>query len=191
MAAPTVSDIINGAVVELQARGVGDLPVADESALGLSLFQDLWRDAVELGAFGAVTEVLASADYTASEGERVFSAGFTITLPTTITDCSTGQARRPRDMAMIQGVNAGSDPQISLYDAHVGAWVRVDGLDFPTACPFGARYRHGLKCALAYRMAASLQRPPAQSTVGYAAGLASVFSRKPSAPRRTVQSEYF
>lgn len=187
----TCLEIIEGALVELGARPLGDAVGAEEAARGLALMQAMYREAVEKGVFGRVEEYLASDDYEAEEGQRVYSAGHTITLPTTIEDADTGDDRRPLDLAMIQVVYASADPQISIYDAHVGAWVRIDNLTLAGTAPFSGRNRHGLECALAGKLAASFQRPVPDSTNAYASGLASVLTNRFSAPRSTPAATFY
>ncbi len=192
----TVLEIIGGAIAELgvdeaEAALSGDIP-AWEADRGLRVLQAMFREAVDRGVFGRVEDYLADANYEAEEGQRVYSAGFTITLPTTITDADTGDDRRPRDLAMIQVVNAATDPQISIYDANVAAWTRIDNLTLDLdPCPLSGRNRHGLECALARRLAGSLRAPVPPSTDAYANGLASILSTRLSAPRRAAVADFY
>lgn len=187
----TCAEIITGASLELGTLALGDTLPAEEANRGLNLLQAMFREAVERGVFGRVEEYLATANYTAEEQQRIYSAGYTITLPTTITDDDTGEDRRPRDLAMIQVVNASTDPQISIYDAHTAAWTRIDNLTLAGDCPFSARNRQGLECALARRMAATLRVQPPASTDAFANGLASVLTNRFSAPRTTPDVDFF
>lgn len=192
----TVLEIIGGAIVELGAEDAeaalsGSLP-AWEADRGLKVLQAMFREAVDKGVFGRVEEVLATENLEAEEQQRVYSAGYTITLPTTIEDADTGEDRRPRDMAMIQVVNASTDPQISIYDANVAGWVRIDNLTLSLdPCPFSGRNRHGLECALAARLAGTFQRPVPPSAKAFSAGLGSVLTNRFSAPRQETQASYF
>lgn len=190
MANPTCQEIITEALEENGSRGIGDTPSAEESARALSRLQSMWNAAVEQGVFGRVEEYLATANYEAEEGQRVYSAGYTITLPTTIEDEDTGEDRRPRDFAMIQVVNAATDPQISLYDAHEAEWKRIDNLTLAGECPFGRRYRHGLVAALAQNLAPMMGRPVGDITSAYAASLRSALSLRQSAPRQNADVEF-
>jgi len=187
----TCLEIIEGAALELGARTLGDTLGATEASRGLVVLQAMYREAVDKGVFGRVEDYLATAAYEAKEQERVYSAGYTITIPTSIDDEFTGEARRPLDLAMVQVVNDGSDPQISIYDAHFGDWVRLDGLTLTSEAPFSGRNRHGLECALARRLAASFRKAVPESTSGYAAGLASIFSNQFSAPRTTTPANFY
>jgi hypothetical protein len=191
MADPTCRDIITEALEELRARGMGDDPSPEEIARGLTRLQSMWRAGVEQSLFGRVEDYLATGDYTAEEGQRVYAAGFTITLPTSITDEDTGELRRPLDFSMIQVVDAGEDPQISLYDAHRAAWVRIDNLTLSSECPFGSRYRHGLAAALAQVMGPLFARTADNTTQAYAGALNSALSMRLSAPRTAVEYDYF
>lgn len=191
MTAPTVRDIITGAIVELGALALGDTPPAEEADRGLTILQALYLEAVENGKFGRVTDYLATDDYEAEEQQRVFADGFTITLPDTVEDEIDLEDRKPRDLAMIQVVDDGADPQISIYDAHQGAWVRLDSLTLNSDAPLAQRNRHGFECALARRLASSLQRPVPQGTDAYANGLSAAIANRYSAPRTTTQPDYF
>lgn len=188
----TVTEIITGAIVETGVRGIRVTPSADELARGLVLLQAAFLEAVEAGAFGKLNDYKATAAYTAKEQDRVYSAGFTITLPTTITDAFTGDARRPKDLALIVVVNASTAPQVSVYDAHTAAWTRLDNLTATTdPCPFSGRNRHGLECILARTMASSLKVAIPASTAAYAGGLVSIFSQRPLAARQPTQAEFY
>jgi len=187
----TCRDIIEGAAIELNARSLGEALSAAEIDRGLTLLQSMYLEAVDKGVFGRVEDYLATGAYEAEEQQRVYSAGYTITLPTEVDDAYTGETRRPLDLAMIQVVNDGSDPQISIYDAHLGDWVRIDGLTLAGEAPFSARSRHGLECALARRLAGTFRKPVPDTTAGYANGLGSIFSSHLSAPRTTTATEYY
>jgi hypothetical protein len=191
MANPTCLDIIKEALEELRARGLGETPEAIESTRGLTRLQAMWNAGVEQGLFGRVEEYLATGDYEAEEGQRVFADGNTITLPTTVTDDNTGLDRRPRDLAMIQVVDEAADPEISIYDAHEAAWTRIDNLTLNGDCPFGRRYRHGLVAALAVCMGPLFMKQAADVTQAYAGQLKAALGHRLSAPRVAVQAEYF
>jgi len=190
MANPTCQEIVAEALEENGARGLGDTPDAHEIDRGVKRLQALWNAAVEQGVFGRVTEYYATANYEAEEGQRVFSGGHTITLPTAIEDLdSETNYRRPRDFAMIQVVNASTDPQISLYDAHEAEWKRIDNLTKDSECPFGRRFRHGLVSALAVNLA-PLGGQVGDITASYAAAMRSALSMRLSAPRRNPSIEF-
>lgn len=189
MANPTCRVIITDAIEEARIRSVGDTPSAEEMDRGLARLQSIWNSGVESGLFGRVSEYLASADYEAEEGQRVFSAGYAITLPTTIDDCDSG-LRRPRDFAMIQVVNTATDPQISLYDAQEAVWTRIDNLTLAGGCPFGRRYRHQLAAALAVSLSPTFMKSVTDVTAAYAGLLRSALSLRLSAPRREGVGDY-
>lgn len=190
MANPSCRDIITEAIEETRVRAMGDTPSAEETARGLTRLQSMWNASVEQGLFGRVEEYVATADYEAEEGQRIYSAGFTITLPTAIEDEYTGEDRRPRDFAMVQVVNAATDPQISLYDAHEAAWTRIDNLTLDGECPFARRYRHSLAAALAQAMSPLFLKTPGDVTSAFAGLLRSALSLRQSAPRRPANVEY-
>lgn len=186
----TVLEIITGAALELGARPIGDDLSAEEADRGLVVIQAMFREAVDKGVFGRVVEVLATEDTEAKEQERIYKGAYAVTLPTTIVDEYTGDDRRPHDLAMIQVVGLANLPEISIYDAELADWVRLDNLTLAGDCPLGNRNRHGLECALARKLASSFQRPVPDTTSAYANGLASVLSMRLSAPRVTTRAEY-
>jgi len=188
MANPTCRAVIIEAVEEARIRGVGDTPSSEEMERGLSRLQAMWNAGVEQGLFGRVEEYVATANYTAKEGERIFAAGHVITLPTSIDDC--GTARRPRDFAMVQVVDTATDPQISLYDAHEAAWTRIDNLTLAGECPFGRRYQHGLASNLAIALSPPFGKGASDITGSYAAALRSALALRQSAPRREGVGDY-
>lgn len=190
MANPTCREIITEALEENGMRGLGDTPDSYELARGMTRLQSMWNAAVEAGVFGRVEDYYATAAYDAEEGQRIYSGGFTITLPTAIADeDSETNYRRPRDFAMIQVVYASADPQISLYDAHEAEWKRIDNLTIDSECPFGRRYRHGLVAALAVNLA-PLGGQAGDITGSYAASMRSALSLRQSAPRRPADVEF-
>ncbi len=190
MANPTCQEIISEALEENTMRGLGDTPDSYELDRGLKRLQSMWNAGVESGLFGRVEEYYATAAYEAEEGQRVYSGGFTITLPTAIEDLdSETNYRRPRDFAMVQVVNASTDPQVSLYDAHEAEWKRIDNLTAAGECPFGRRYRHGLVAALA-QMLQPLGGQAGDVTAAYASALRSALSLRQSAPRRNADVEF-
>lgn len=186
----TVLELIQGAAIELNARPMGAVLNAAESARGLVVLQSMYTEAVDKGVFGRVAEYLADADYEAEEQQRVYSAGFTITLPTTITG-DDGVDRRPLDLALIEVVNASTAPQRSAYDAMFGGWVRLDSLTLQSVAPFSERNRHGLECALALRLQGTFQKQAPPSTSAAARSLGQILSQRYSAPRSQTVGSYF
>lgn len=187
----TCEEIIAEAMEENGSLALGETPPPEEGVRGLTRLQSMFRQGAE-AVFGRVVEYLATDDYEAEEQQRVFADGFTITLPTSIEDADSDTGyRRPRDLAMIQVVDDGSDPEISIYDAHAGAWVRIDNLTMAGECPLSARWRHGIVAALAQMMAPlSSAQGPTNITAAYAAALKSALGSRMSAPRTNADVEY-
>lgn len=191
MANPTVQEIVAEALEEIRARGLGDDPSPEEAERGLRRLQAMFNSAVEQGVFGRVEEYYATGDHEAEEGQRVFANGHTITLPTAIEDLdSDTNYRRPRDFAMIQVVDDGADPEISVYDAHEAAWTRLDSLTLAGECPFGRRYRHGLVAALGQAMGPVFGKGMTDITSAYAAAMRSALALRQSAPRSSADMEF-
>lgn len=186
----TVLELITGAAIELNARPMGTVLSSAESARGLVVVQSMYTEAVDKGVFGRVEEYLADDDYEAEEQQRVYSAGFTITLPTTITG-DDGADRRPLDLALIEVVNDGSSPQRSVYDALFGDWVRLDSLTLVSTAPFSERNRHALECALAVRLQGTFQKQAPPSTSAAARELGQILSQRYGGARRQTVGSYF
>jgi hypothetical protein len=91
---------------------------------------------------------------------------------------------------MIQVVDEATDPEISLYDAHLAAWVRIDNLTLTGECPLSNRIRHGLECALACRLAGTFKKPIPETCLPYANGIKAALGARFSAPRQDANVEY-
>lgn len=147
----TCRDIITSAMRKLRQLPSGDSASADEADDGLTALQAMYLSWVGQGLFGRLTDVIKDAAYTAEEWERVRKdAAVTITIPDTITDDATGDERAPYDLALIEVIYpTDGTRQISLYDANLGVWVRLDSLTLDSDAPLSGRGEHGLACALA------------------------------------------
>lgn len=144
----TVADVVTLALRQARVLGIGREPRASESAAGLQAYQamlDLW---VDNGMFGTLTNVYKTANYTAEEGERVFSpSAITVTFPTSLDDNENGGTRAPRDLAIIETVLNGTRV-VKLYD-RIG-WVDLLGLTLATdPAPLSARGATGLAACVA------------------------------------------
>ena len=148
----TCRDIITTALRKARQIASGETPSDDEAADGMAVMQGMYLGMVDGATFGQFTDVIPTEDYEALEGDRVRNDdAFTITIPTTYED-SDGIDRTPRDLSIIE-VWTGSARQISVYDATVGAWLRLDSLTLDAVAPFATRNPDGLACALSMYLA--------------------------------------
>lgn len=143
----TCREAIKRALRMLGVLGKGEEPSADDANDGLSALVTLYADLIGNGTLGALTPVIADADYEAGENERVVKGAHTITLPTTVTDDCSSEARPPRNRAVV--VIATTTPEHHIYVAEQAVWVQTDTLELDDFAPLSSE---GL-CA---RLAASL-----------------------------------
>ncbi len=192
MADPTVRDIIFSASRKLNAAQLGVSLAAEEAEEHLATVIGAYEELVNAGSFGRMKDVLAQSNYTAEEYDRVrYTDPVVITIPTQITDRCTGDLRSPFDLSSVILVRTGHDPQISVYDALLGLWVRLDGLTLDSLAPLARRGRDGLACWIAVKIADvyGLPVPPATAR-GSGLFMASLMSKR-SSPRVETVAEYF
>lgn len=122
----------------------------------LELLEDQYLQWAASGMFGRLTDVLITADYTPDEQERVVvntASSVTVTLPATIDDEFTGDARPPKSMALVMVTSAYSDFQETLiYDAGLGNWVKLESLTLHNYAPLSATYKTAVVAALAVKV---------------------------------------
>jgi hypothetical protein len=84
----TCRDTVSGALRKIGRLGAGREPRPADQADGLAALQGLYRQWINGGAFGRLSDVVPTgATYTARENERIFrnsSATLTIDLPETV-----------------------------------------------------------------------------------------------------------
>jgi hypothetical protein len=185
----TIRETVRSALRKVGALTRGAEPSSSQARDGLEAFQSLLLEWVDNGKFGRLTNVIASADYEASEQERVVSGGFTITLPDTVVDDDTGETRPPKDLSLVVVVTAGAAPQVNLYDADRGEWVRLDTLEVADDAPLAGRGSDGLASCLAKRLAEEYGPPlGAQSEAAAAQFMSNLTHRRRDS---TTAAEYF
>ena len=172
----TCRDTILGALQALKVLAPGDDPNAEDLIVGLDALSDL---IVEIhNARGHMIDVDVTADYVASENERVrVQAGFTVnvTLPNAIplylnydpfdygfsspsltppvgsTASADGiQFRQPRDGTRVEIV--GTSQALYFYRADLNEWMAATGLSLDTELPFNNRYSSSIDAMLAERI---------------------------------------
>lgn len=201
-------DIIKGAMRKLHVLPGGSEPTSSQSAACMTGLQDLLVELIGQGSLGRLFDVLATANYTAYEWDRIrASAAVVVTLPTTITqersDCGEGdygfssvseyascEARPPRNLAPVVVINSSGVETVSIYNAYKGAWVTITGLATTDDFPFPSHFDNGFKALLAERMADDFGMPVGTETAKQANQCRLMLSAKRDNPRRTGQVEY-
>lgn len=193
MADPTVRDILTAAARKLNVVDLlGTDLEAGEAETCLQTALGAYEELVNAGSFGRMKDVLAESDYTAREYDRVrYTGSIVITIPTTITDRCTGKQRSPYDLSPIIVTKAATAPQISLYDALLGQWVRLDGLTLDSPAPLARRGRDGLACWLAVKIADVFGASIPQATVKGSGLFMAALLSKANSPRVETVAEYF
>jgi hypothetical protein len=156
----TCRDVIKRALRMLGVLARGDEPASDEATDALEALKGLY---LTPGLLGRLTPVVITADYTAGENERIFNAdgAVTVTLPTTITDADSSEARTPKNRALV--VVTGTNPGSFVYDAELGSWVQIDALTLASTAPFSTDLTEPLSARLAVSLSSDygLTPPPA------------------------------
>jgi hypothetical protein len=137
-------------------------PSAYDAQNALQALQNVYLEFISAGRFGPSTDVLISADYTASENERVINetvTDYTISLPDTIdtTDaCGATVTRAPYDRSFV--IVAGGST--FLYDADLAGWQEIEALTLDSDMPLGRRYFLGLAALTALALPELGDPPP-------------------------------
>lgn len=159
MAQKTCLDVATRALQMIKVLPSGTQADADQANDALTALQGLFMHMAETQSFGALRDVLLTADAEAEENQRL-SGAYNVTLPATISDRCTGQTRKPIDRCII-AIAADvlavdtvevTGPQTWLYDASLGAWVALHDLELAGDCPLGSRYFEGLAAMLAMQI---------------------------------------
>lgn len=188
----TCGDIISLGLRKAHQVAVGATPAAEESAAGLITLQAMYDEMVGRGAFGRLTEVLATADYTAGENQRIYNniaTPVTITLPETVIDLYTGAARPPRDRSIV--VVVGATPGIYCYSAPLGSWARMSSLILTDLAPLAERSVDGLASYLATHLAEEYSDQLGPLTLGSALRFLKLLTHRYDAPATLVVGQYF
>jgi hypothetical protein len=166
---PTTNlDIIKRAMKKLHVLPARTEPDDARAFDGMALLKSLYVELIGSGSLGRLCDVLATSNYTAYEFDRVTAAGFTITLPTTITQerCYPGQVdgptdygwgnlvsttpRKPLDRAVIVVIGA-SSTTYNVWSIYKSAWVDVLTLGLQDEFPFAPYLEDGFAALLAER----------------------------------------
>lgn len=160
----------------------------------LEILQAWYESSMNGGLFGQLVDVFKDEAYTAAEFDRVRKdAAVTITLPDTITDADTGEERAPLDLCPIVVTYPGQAdyPQLNVYDADVGDWVRLDGLTLDSVAPLSGRGANGLAAIVAALKIEDHGLEPGRVMTSQALGFRMNIASRHGSVRRAVDYEYF
>lgn len=143
--AATCLDVITYAMRQARIIGLGKEPKAAEAEEGMVALQSLYDEWRTGGMFGGLEDVYLTSDDTAEEGKRYYTAGYTLTVPTSVYVDSLGTTRQPRDLTLYESFD-GTTQTAKLYDRT--AWVDMLGLSLSDIAPMGARNAYGLAACL-------------------------------------------
>lgn len=185
----TCNEIINGSLVMLGKLRAGKVATGQDLADGMEALKGIYEDIVTSGSRGRLTNVIATAAYTAGEGERIVDGGFTITKPTTITEEDTGLTRPVKDLAVVQVV--GTNPGTWLFEANLGAWSQIDTIAAASEAPLSTTRSLGLKARLALELADAYGASPSAVVIRNAQKFQAWLSRIPTSEFDAAHPEYF
>jgi len=199
-------DIIKGAMKKLHVLASGDDPSSSEASDCMDALQSLIVEMVGQGTFGKLRDVLATADYTARENDRIqASDGVTITLPTVITPSDCGywggsdwaawygfpfnKPRPPRDRSVVV-VITDNVPVYNVWCTYLNKWVVVNSLAQTDNFPFAQYLEDGFKAILAERVADDFATQAGPSVQQAARACRWMLVGKPDSERRPARTEY-
>lgn len=143
----TVRDIVTLAARRGRIIGAGAQLKAKEADDGLTTLQGLYEHLFTAGAFGKLTDVLATSAVTAEMGQRIrVDAGGSVTIPDAFDNFP------PYDLSAIEVIDTTVSPStraMYVYEAGIGDWARLDGLTLNSEAPLASRSQFGLADALA------------------------------------------
>lgn len=147
------SDIISTAFRLSGVTAPGVALGSMEQTIGLEQLQGMYTQMINGKLLGKLTEYyLASGNYTAKEGQRIYKAtpASVITNPTTVTDANTGEVRAPLDGAIVVVVDpVGNIPVMSIYNGMMGKWQQLSSLAATDDAPLSYQFEMELKNMLA------------------------------------------
>lgn len=148
--ASTCRDIITLALRVGKVVGVSGSPTSAEAALGLEALQSFYLDLVANGMFGRLSDVSTSTAYTAKPQDRVRAlASAAVTLPNF--EERDGCANfPPYDLSLIEIIDVvAGQRSLKLYEAPLGGWTELCGLDLSSLAPLASRGSIGLAATFA------------------------------------------
>ena len=140
----TIIDIITRTARAMGIVRSGKVPAGADAEDLLQKLQDAINALPRLRGRWTDVTLTSAAAYTAKDGERIHTSGYsaTITLPTTYVDAN-NVTQRQRDMSRVQ-IIGGAQAGLWIYSASNGSWARCDALAVSDESPFGPEDDVGL-----------------------------------------------
>lgn len=140
----TALEIITRAARAMGVVRSGKVPTGADAEDLLQKLQDAINALPRLRGRWADVTLTSAAAYTAKDGERIHTSGYSaaITLPTTYVDAN-NVTQRQRDMSRVQ-IIGGDQVGLWIYAASNGTWARCDALALSDESPFGPEDDIGL-----------------------------------------------
>lgn len=143
--------IVNGALRKCGVLAAGREARSADLNDTLEALKGLYRQLINNGTFGRLSDVVPITNYVAGENQRIFrntASVESITLPDLVSvDCGD---LPPLDLSVIVIVDAfGTLSNTYVYDVPTRAWVGIDGLTVDDEAPLSSRDPLGLQSLLA------------------------------------------
>lgn len=211
-------DIIKRGLKKIHALAAGTNPSSVQAADAMTALQSLIVEILGQGSLGRLNDVLATADYTARENDRIqASDGITITLPTIITtdscspypylggswcalgpsvgywdygSLSSGPGRPPRDRSVVVVITDG-DPVYNIWSTYKNAWFVVNTLAQTDDFPFADYLENGFAALLAERLVDDYAQQLGAETKSQANACRYTLSCKPDSASRSAAACFF
>lgn len=150
-------EVITRAMRRIGVVAGGELPRDDEAAEALDTLIAIYRRFITLGAFGELTDHIASGPTIACENQRIIRDTLddtSISLPETISEC--GRERPPRDCSVVIVTDQLTNQTVEyIYDGSIKNWIELSNLTLTSTAPLADRDPIGLVCFLAVELADS------------------------------------
>jgi len=206
------SSIINRALRKIGRLGAGRDARPADAQDALDVLRGMYLSWISSGAFGRLSDVIVSSDFTAGENMRVvrpYGVTATITLPETVPmyadplpynrereyytnyESVDGNNRPPRDGAVVVIADQATGTTLTwIYDGSVKVWREIDTMTLTDLAPMSAGDPDGLAACLAVECADQFAGEPSQLTVRAAVRFTTELTSRFSMPRQVTQGVY-
>ncbi len=185
----TNRDLIRRAYQKLGELKRGDEPSDEEIYDGMLALQSYYDSLVEEGVFGRFTDVIATANDTAEEGQRIVAGTYTITLPTTV-EIEGEDDRPPRHLSIIS-VKRTAGTTTSVYDAYARTWRTINGLTEDDDFPLPNGLFEGVAALLAIQLAPDVGAEVSQAVAVQAARAKAILSKVADSAEEAATAVYY
>lgn len=202
--------VVNSALRKIGRLAGGREPRPADTTDAFASLQGLYGAWIGAGAFGRLNEIVALADVTAGENQRIMrdKTVVTVTLPELVPawpeplpygalwPAVTGSVdqgnRPPRDMTLIQLHDTnGGQTENYVYDATRRAWIDLSGLQLDDRAPLSEADPEGLAASLATEIADTFGAEMGPTTLNQARRFTTALTHKFSSPRTASVGSYW